>query len=255
MSAQEQVQRAEMLNEQEFLKTIVAKCKGDHQPKLRVVDMGCGFGGFLRRIWEADLLWSAVGCDLSGRCCEQARRLNEELKCQQDITILEESYLDIEVPDESADVVISMDALLHVGPVRQRAAIKEAARILRPGGWMIFSDIMQHDECNPEEMQPIYDRIRLTKMGTVSNYESAMTEAGFSNFEFDSHSQNVSTHYGNVLKVFLEKGSTIGLSKEYSTNMERGLTMWRDLAPKNIVWGLASAQKTKKVAKAAPSSA
>ena len=247
MSKQEQVQRAQNLHEQEFIKLIKETCCGGHQRKLRVVDMGCGYGGLLRRVWESGIVWSAVGCDISGRCCNQARRLNEELKCDQDITILEESYLDVDVPDESADLVISMDALLHVGPERQRRAVQEAARILRPGGWMIFTDIMQQEEVDAEEMQPIYDRIRLSKMGTVSNYQSAMSEVGFSKFKFNSLSPNVSEHYGSILEVLNEKGPSMGLSDEYSANMTKGLTMWRDLAPKNLVWGFVVAQKTEKV--------
>jgi ubiquinone/menaquinone biosynthesis C-methylase UbiE len=247
LSVQEQVQRAQNLHEQEFIKVISSKCIGDHQPKARVVDMGCGFGGLLRRMWEAGVTWSAVGCDISGRCCDQARLLNEKLGCDKDITILEESYLDVDVPDESADLVISMDALLHVGPDRQRRAIQEAARILRPGGWMVFTDIMQQEEVDPKEMQPIYDRISLSKMGTVSNYKSALEEAGFTKFEFADLSPNVSAHYGSVLKVLQEKGTALGLSEEYRAKSEKGLTLWRDLAPKNIVWGFVSAQKTKKV--------
>ena len=247
MTKHEQVQRAQNLHEQEFIKLIKDTCCGGHQRKLRVVDMGCGYGGLLRRAWESGIVWSAVGCDISGRCCDQARRLNEELKCDQDITILEESYLDVDVPDESADLVISMDALLHVGPERQRRAVLEAARILRPGGWMIFTDIMQQEEVDPEEMQPIYDRIRLSKMGTVSNYKYALNEAGLTKFEFKSLSPNVSVHYGSVLEVLLEKGPSMGLSDEYFTNMKKGLTMWRDLAPKNLVWGFVVAQKTEKV--------
>lgn len=239
----QQISKAQVLHEQEFVKHIRTK----FSTPLRIVDFGCGFGGLLRRLWQDKLVWSAVGCDISGKMCQQARDLNERLGCHQDVAILEESYLDVSVPNESADLIISMDALLHVGPEGQRRAIQEAARILRPGGWMIFTDILQGESVDPVAMQPIYDRIHLSKLGTVSNYQDALEKAGFSNFGFEEHSPNVAVHYGSVREVLLEKADEIGISKDYATKMESGLRTWRDLAPENIRWGFLSAQKTQKI--------
>ena len=245
LTKQEQISRAQALHEAEFL-TLV-KSKFPDQPKVRILDMGCGYGGLLRRLWEAGIVWSATGVDIAQKMCEQARRLNRAISCDKDIDILEESYLHVTVPDESVDLVISMDALLHVGPEGQQKAIKEAARVLRPGGWMVFTDILQQEVVDPVEMQPIYDRIHLSKLGTISNYKEAMEAVGFRKFRFEEHSSNVSAHYGTIREVLLEKGDSIGVSKEYTEKMESGLCTWRDLAPKNIVWGFVTAQKTEKV--------
>lgn len=245
MPKQQQIARAQELQEEEFLKQI--KAKFPTEGKIRILDMGCGYGGLLRRIWESGFVWSATGCDISVKMCQQADRLNQELGCSKDITILEESYLDTSVADESVDLVISMDALLHVGPNGHKEAIREVARVLRPGGWMIFTDIMQKEQVDQAEMQPIYDRINLSKMGTVSNYKSSLTEAGFDKFEFIANSQNISVHYGTVLEVLEEKGSSLDISEEYISKMKAGLTTWRDLAPKNIDWGFMMAQKLRKV--------
>lgn len=242
-----QVQKAQALHEEAFIKLIQEKMSNQNQPQLRIVDFGCGYGGLLRRLVANDMVWSGVGCDIAGKMCAQARRLNAEQRMDKILTIVEESYLDVSVPDESADLVISMDALLHVGPDRQRRAVQEAARILRPGGWMIFTDIMQQEDVNVQEMEPIYERIHLSKMGTVSNYKSAMEEAGFTQFEHTSLSPNVASHYGSILQVLKAKGDTLGISKEYLQNMEKGLSIWTELAPKNIVWGFTCAQKTEKV--------
>lgn len=243
LSLHQQISKAQQYHESEFIKLI--KSKFDSQ-KVRIMDMGCGYGGLLRRLSEAGVVWTATGCDISYKMCEQADRLNKDQGCT-DITIREESYLDTSSGDESVDLVISMDALLHVGPEGQRKAIKEAARVLRPGGWMIFSDIMQQEEADPEEMKPIYERIHLSKMGTVANYKSAMEAVGFSNFDFLDASNNVSSHYGTVCKVLEEKGDAIGISNEYQQKMKSGLCTWRDLADKNIVWGFVAAQKTDKI--------
>jgi sarcosine/dimethylglycine N-methyltransferase len=246
LSNHQQISKAQEYHEQAFISLINSKFQDN--AKVRILDMGCGYGGLLRRLVEADVVWSAIGCDISVKMCLQARRLNEEHKSADLISILEESYLDTSVKDESVDLVISMDALLHVGPEGQRKAIKEAARVLRPGGWMIFSDIMQQEHANPQEMKPIYDRIHLSKMGTVSNYQDAMETVGFRKFDFlQADSSNVSSHYGTVCEVLEEKGDSMGISQEYQQKMKAGLCTWRDLAAKNIVWGFAAAQKTVKV--------
>lgn len=244
LSLQQQISKAQEYQETEFTNLIKSKFPDF---KARILDMGSGYGGLLRRLWESGIVWSATGCDISYKMCRQAHDLNVKLGCDKDIRILEESYLDVSVPDECVDLVISMEALLHVGPANQHKAIKEAARVLRPGGWMIFTDIMQQEEVDPVEMQPIYDRICLSSLGSISNYKLAMDEAGFGNFEFKETSSNVSAHYGTVLEVLKEKGQSIGLSPEYQKSMESGLATWRELAPKNIRWGFMMAQKVKQI--------
>ena len=260
-TTQERIRKAEEYHELCLLDHIKARCGG----KNHIVDMGCGYGGLIRRLYREGLAWKAVGCDISHGMCERARQLNADFLAQQStqnnggggdddgdddddgcLEVLCESYLQIySVADETVDLVVSMDALLHVGPERQRRAVAEAARILRPGGWMIFSDIMQEDVLrSPADMQPIYDRINLTRMGTVSNYTSALEDHGFSGIATDLHSENIPIHYGHVLEATLEKGASIGLSEEYLAKAIAGLEMWKEKSPGNIAWGIIAAQKT-----------
>jgi sarcosine/dimethylglycine N-methyltransferase len=250
----QRVAKAQELHELEFIKLIRSKTMTtENSPVLRIVDMGCGYGGLLRRLYKEGLVWRAVGVDISGRMCAQAKRQNAKMHIPHtSIEILEQSYLDVNVPDESADLVISMDALLHVGPVRQRRAIAEAARILRPGGWMIFSDIMQEEEVDADAMKPIYERINLSKMGTVSNYKTALEECGLHNFTTDLHSANISDHYGSVLEVLKEKGQDFDIAPDFQKKMEEGLNVWKTKSPGNVVWGFVAAQKTEKVRKLKP---
>jgi SAM-dependent methyltransferase len=132
MTLGQQIRRAEELHELELVRLIKSHTPGaDHS--LRIVDLGCGYGGILRRLWKEGLVWKAVGCDISHKMCLRARERNAAIGADGDIDIVEESYLQLlSVGDGSADLVISMDALLHVGPDRQCKAMHEAARILRP---------------------------------------------------------------------------------------------------------------------------
>jgi SAM-dependent methyltransferase len=245
----QQVALAQERHEEEFVKLIKNKTlHGDTESHgLRVVDLGCGYAGLLRRLYKDGLVWHGTGVDISSRMCHQSRLLNTTHGCDPNIDIKEESYLDVSMPDECADLVISMDAFLHVGPERQRRAIEEAARLLRPGGWIIFSDIMQEEKVDAKEMQPIYDRIHLTKMGTVSNYQSALEECGFTDFSMNAFSENIPMHYSKINEVLAEKGPQIGISEDYMTKATKGLATWTKSAPNNVAWGFVTAQKTKKV--------
>jgi len=241
----EQVALAQERHEIELINLVKSKM-GDKP--IRIVDLGSGFGGLLRRLWRSGHVWHGYGIDISAKMCQKARLLNAKAGCDQDIDIKEESFLDISMPDESADLVISMDALLHVGPDRQRRTMKEAARILRPGGWIIFSDIMEEETlADHTKMQPIYDRINLTKMGTVSNYRKALEDLGFTEFSSTLFSENIPKHYGSILEVLTEKGKSYDISDTYMAKASKGLEMWKTNAPGNISWGFIAAQKTKKV--------
>jgi len=246
LSPIDQVAKAQDLHEVEFVKLLKNKTNTD--VPMRIVDMGCGYGGLLRRLYKEGIVWHGQGVDLSSRMCAQARRINAQMGMEKDIDILEESYLDVSIPNESCDVVISMDALLHVGPAGQRRAIQEAARTLRPGGWIIFSDIMQEETlADAESMKSIYNRINLSEMGTISNYSSALEKNGFSNISVETFSENISTHYGKILEVLEAKGTELGISEEYQTKAKSGLSVWKGCSKGNIVWGFIAAQKTQKL--------
>jgi SAM-dependent methyltransferase len=195
------------------------------------------------------MIYMGIGCDISNQMCQEARLLNQQQGLDTDmVQIVEESSLQLSAINDSVDLVVSMDLLLHVGPDRQRSAIQEGARILRPGGWLVFADICEWEIKSLEEILPIYDRIHLTEMGTVDNYVDAMKECGFTSVaSVEYSSSEVSKHCGSIHQVLLERKESLGVSKEYFEKTEYGLRLWRDGAKDKLVWSLFCGQKTAKV--------
>lgn len=90
----------------------------------RLLDAGCGTGGFLRRIKTAEPTWQTEGVDLSTTACDIARSRGAQVQ-----------VADIEAlpyPENHFNAIVSGDVLYHVE--EPLAALCEFARCLCPGG-------------------------------------------------------------------------------------------------------------------------
>lgn len=96
-------------------------------PGTRVLDAGCGTGGFLARIGPAT---RAFGVDLS----TEASRL-----CRlRGATLARARVAALPFPDATFDLVTCFDVIYHLWVEDDRAALREMARVLRPGGAMLL---------------------------------------------------------------------------------------------------------------------
>jgi sarcosine/dimethylglycine N-methyltransferase len=247
--ASDRILRAQQIHENLYIDKI-SKLMSGCSP-FRVADMGCGFGGFLRDLTATGLVWRGYGYDISGEMISKCEQLTSEAKASQEyqdrITWGLESYLSTSLPNESVDLVFSMDAFLHVGDKLHEQVLAEAWRVLRPGGYMVFNDIMQRPDAVPEQMAPILKRIHLSALGSVDNYRHFASKQGFSNFTFEDMSDCLPRHYGTVKKVLLEKkasGVLDGMSETFLQGMTEGLTMWESTGERNLHWGIVTMQKT-----------
>jgi SAM-dependent methyltransferase len=98
-----------------------------------VIELGCGtayFGSWLKRAGASRV----VGIDVTPAQLETARRLNEEF--ERGLELIEANAEDVPLPDESFDLVFSeYGASIWCDPALW---IAEAARLLRPGGELVF---------------------------------------------------------------------------------------------------------------------
>jgi ubiquinone/menaquinone biosynthesis C-methylase UbiE len=124
--------------------------RGRDQRKLRLVDLGCGTGRFLDFVKQVWPRLPVVGVDLSEAYIGHARR---HLKRWARVNFVVANAEAIPLPDASTDAVTSIFTLHELPPEVRRSVIREAARVLRPGGRLILEDSLQIGD------EPDYDAI------------------------------------------------------------------------------------------------
>ena len=93
------------------------------KPGERVVDLGCGSGRAL--LWNRDLGATTVGIDIAPFFSHEARA---------GIDLLLGDLRRLPFADGTFDKAWSLDVLEHLSPEALAAMLKEAARVLKPGG-------------------------------------------------------------------------------------------------------------------------
>lgn len=207
-------------------------------PDSRVLDLGSGYAGSARQLVR-EYGCTCAALNLSETENARARRMNAEQGLADRIEVIDGSFETLPWKDGAFDVVWSQDALLHSG--RRGRVLDEAARVLKPGGEMIFTDPMQADDCPPGVLQPILDRIHLETLGSPGFYRERAAESGFERFDFEDHTHQLTTHYRRVLEELeAREGELDGfVSGGYIARMKKGLKHWIEGGRQGyLAWGI-----------------
>lgn len=106
----------------------------------RVLDMGCGLGAtlrsFARQLPSADL----TGITLVPWQLEQGRQLNHACPGGQSIKLMLGNYEHTALPSESFDAVYAIESSCYARGANKSAFLREAHRLLRPGGQIVIAD-------------------------------------------------------------------------------------------------------------------
>ena len=143
----------------------------------RVVDFCSGLGGpsrYFARRYGADV----IGIELTPARVKGAQHLTRLVGLQNSVRVVEGNVMQVPLPDTSADVVISQEALLHV-PDKERA-LAEAYRILKPGGRIALTDWIAHRPLSDADRELMWQGMAVADLYGLQTYADLIRRAGFS---------------------------------------------------------------------------
>jgi ubiquinone/menaquinone biosynthesis C-methylase UbiE len=113
---------------------------GRDQRRLRFLDVGCGTGRFLDFFKQAWPRLPATGLDMSEAYLAEAKR-HLRHSCWMNLIVGKAEALPF--PDQSHDAITSIFVFHELPPQVRRDALREFARVLRPGGRLVLVDSLQ----------------------------------------------------------------------------------------------------------------
>lgn len=165
---------------------------------LRVVDMGCGGGLVSNALAQLEGYEAIEGVDLSLEALQFATATAAALPSgSARVNFQKASVYELPFPSGEFDAVVISDVLEHL--LDLRSACKEAARVLKPGGVIVFDTIHRTPVSWIVSILGAEYIVRIIDKGShdwrlfvqPSELQQALEEAGFSNFEHEAFQPSV----------------------------------------------------------------
>jgi cyclopropane-fatty-acyl-phospholipid synthase len=176
------------------------------EPGMRLLDVGCGWGGMLLHA-AANHGVDAVGVTLSRAQAEWAEKAVAEAGLADRVEIRYQDYRDVR--DGPFDAISSIGMFEHVGLSQLRVYFGGLTRLLRPGGRLLNHGIARPPNAGHTRFQPngfidryVFPDGELHELGSVV---STMQGTGFE----VRHVESLREHYGLTLRAWarnLENG-------------------------------------------------
>ncbi|MGN7614096.1 methyltransferase domain-containing protein [Magnetococcales bacterium HHB-1] len=214
-------------------------------PQHQILDLGSGYGGPARYL--AKRFNCFVGClNISLVQNRMARERNEKAGLTEQIEVIEGNFEQIPFEDNRFDVIWSQDAILHSGHREQ--VVSEVARVLKPGGSFLFTDILMSEEASLVELEPVLQRIHLASMATWSFYLEQGEKVGLKRIFYQDLTSHLVQHYQRILHALQTSESQLlkqGISPQYIERAAFGLQHWIQAGEKaRLAWGIQHFQKS-----------
>ncbi|MCW2513328.1 MAG: methylase involved in ubiquinone/menaquinone biosynthesis [Mycobacterium sp.] len=176
----------------------------------RLLDVGCGFGGTIQQINAGHSAMDLTGLNIDPRQLAAAEAQTQSANGNE-IAWVEGDALQLPFDDNSFDRVLAVECIFHF-PSRE-AFLVEAARVLKPGGYVAVSDFVPTVALFAKTPIWMAVRSRIAKSyGTLGNvplrsYRAMGKRAGL---ELDANRnirKNTLPTYPFLIRFFREQGS------------------------------------------------
>jgi tocopherol O-methyltransferase len=162
------------------------------RPGMEVLDAGCGIGG--SALWLARQLGARVtGITLLEEQRARASELARIHEVGDRVRFLVGDYARTGLPAGSFDVVWGLESICHAPDKRE--FLREARRVLRPGGTVIVADGFRHDRPYAPTEEALMRRWlsgwAVPDLDPAGRFASSLAAAGFADVESTDITENV----------------------------------------------------------------
>lgn len=211
-------------------------------PDSVVLDLGSGHGGLSHEI-AARFGCKVVGANISP---EQNRMNAEEAEKLGlgDLVTVELLNFNDGLPEDWADKfthVVSCEVFCHAA--HKPTLLKDLKRCMKPGGALVFTDIMGADGADEKILKDFTDRNATTKMARPSEYLALLSEAGLSQGSFLNFSPHLVHYFQSMVdqinkhqSAMLEEGCSEGYLAKWLDSLTNRVSIQR--SHKVFAWGI-----------------
>ncbi|MER7721840.1 methyltransferase domain-containing protein [Streptomyces flaveolus] len=160
------------------------------RPGARVLDIGCGLGGPALRLAQVAGV-EVVGVSVSSKQVDKANQLAEAAGLSGKVSFQHGDAMNLPFDDASFDAVWMLESVMQM-PDR-KAALTEAARVLRPGGRLALTDNYERETISAERrpvIEGILKRYLTQSPASFEAYPTMLREAGLRCAEIVDVSEN-----------------------------------------------------------------
>jgi ubiquinone/menaquinone biosynthesis C-methylase UbiE len=128
---------------------------------------------------------------------------------------------------ETFDIIWGQDAWCYV--TDKKKLLSEAARVLKPGGTIAFTDWIQTGTMSQEEWKALNEFMVFPYMETLDGYHKLLEDTGFTVLEKEDLSSDFAKHchvYQDVLRNKLKDGIEENYGAELFNAADSGLNLW-----------------------------
>jgi len=152
-----------------------------------VLDLCCGLGGPARYL-AYHYGCRVTGVDMNSDRLAGAVRLTERTKLQDRVLFHHANALQTGLADETFDVIVSQEAFCHIP--NKKALITECARLLKPGGRIVYTDILARSSMTNEIRSRLETEMVFSELSTSEQYCHLLEEKGCEVIEVEDLSDN-----------------------------------------------------------------
>lgn len=140
-----------------------------------VLDVCSGMGGPARYLaWKTGC--DVTGLDLTASRVEGATELTRVAELSDSVRFVQGNALDMPFHDASFTLAIAQEAFAHI-PDKPRL-LAECARVLQPGGRLVFSDILHRGNLSVHDAQRLLEGMTFSEIETLDGYAEQLSLRG-----------------------------------------------------------------------------